>query len=118
MNEAATFIEALPETKSSKHSGIRWTPEASSPVCGLMLIDTDRSRTTYRLAEFSTAWEGRAFKFTKTSAGTDIESDSYSVFICSKGRGHICDCKGFAYGKGKNCKHLESILALMFNRWI
>jgi len=114
---AVKWIELLPATLTSKHNGITWTPTAV-PACGLLTIGMGRVRVTYRLNEFSTTWDGRAFRFVKTTEGTDKESDTYEVFIARSGRGHVCDCKGFSFGKGKPCKHIESVLALLENRWV
>jgi hypothetical protein len=117
-----TYIEALPATKSSKYNGIRWTTDTvqtdSPAAAGVMQIDTARGRTVYKVVEFGTGWDGRAFHFSKISGGTDAESEAYDVFVCRSGGAHQCDCKGFAYNRGKPCKHIESILALIENRWI
>lgn len=114
-----TFIEKLWDTASSKGNGIEWTPDAEGVAAGLLTIDMGkRSSVAYRFCEFATTWDGRAFRFAKVTAGTDPESDTYSVFVARSGRGHVCDCKGFAFGRGRNCKHVEAVLALLENRWV
>ncbi|MCE9566528.1 MAG: hypothetical protein K8U57_31275 [Planctomycetes bacterium] len=110
--------ELLPATKTSKHNGITWIPSEVA-ACGRFIIDMGRVRVNYHFNEFSTTWDGRAFRFVKLDEGTDKESDTYCVFIARSGRGHVCDCKGFAYSGVKGtCKHIAASLALIENRWV
>jgi len=114
-----TFIEKLWDTASSKHNGIAWTPDADGTAAGTLTIEMGkRSSVAYRLSEFGTPWSGRAFRLVKAEAGGDPESNTYCVFVARSGRGHVCDCRGFAFGRGKPCKHVEACLALLENRWV
>jgi hypothetical protein len=113
-----TYVELLPATASSKHSGIRWTPSADEfgPTAGTLVIDVDRSRSVYVLSEFPTGWDGRGFHFEKVTAGTDKDEDSYDVFVSRNGQDHLCGCRGFC--RHGHCKHVSSVLALLENDWL
>ena len=116
----ACYEEVLPATKSSKHSGIRWTPAEADyePVAGTLVIDTDRSRVEYVVHEFPTGWLGRGFQLLKLTEGTDKAEESYSVFCSQRGgpEADSCECKGFAYHG--TCKHVAALRALLANDWI
>lgn len=114
----ATFTEVLPATKSSKHTAMNWTPEPDAAGRGKLTVHTDRASVTYAVTEFGTPWDGRAFHFEKVTAGTDKESAAEDVFVCRNGQDHHCSCKGFAYGRGKPCKHVSAALALLANDWV
>jgi hypothetical protein len=111
----STFIEKLIPRKASKHSGIQWVPEDRK-----LVISTDRSRTIYTLSEFA-ADEGRGFHLEKRTPGTDATEEAYSCFLPTCGGHPTCECKGFvstsSSGAG-HCKHLDSIAALIENRWL
>jgi len=79
-----------------------------------------KAHCEYLVVEFGTAWEGRAFHLAKTEAGTDKESESYSVFCGIRNPQEChCDCKGFTYGNGNRlCKHILAIQALLENGWL
>jgi hypothetical protein len=110
-----TFIEALPKTLSSKHSGIRWTP-AETTAGGLITILTDRSATEYAVVPFG-ADGGRGFHLAKITAGTDAEVDSYAVFCHATDPAFdLCGCRGFQRWGG--CKHRDAARALIENRWL
>jgi SWIM zinc finger len=115
----ATFTETLPATRSSKHSALNWTPATDDgPPAGLLAIHTDRASATYEVTEFPTGWDGRGFHLAKLAGGTDAEGESYDVFCARNGQDRQCSCKGFAFGRGKNCKHIEALLALIANGWL
>lgn len=110
-----TLTELLPPTASSPHSALQFTASETVPHAGLLLIDTARARVEYLIVETDAAG-GRAFHLAKVTPGTDAESEEYSVFV---GRaGSSCSCKGFAYGRGKPCKHLLAVAALLDNHAI
>jgi hypothetical protein len=114
---ATKFIEILPATRSSPHNGITWVP-VGEPGTGTLTVDTARSRVVYAVAEFPTTWHGRAFRLTKLGPGTDPESDCYHVFVSPDPRVCRRDCRGFTFGRGRPCKHIEAVRALLDNRWI
>lgn len=109
-----TFTELLPPQTSSHRNAINWTP-GTKPGTGLLLVHTARSSVEYLVVEFSTPWDGRAFHMAKTSGGTDREETGYDVFCGRNGQDRQCSCKGFAYGRGKPCKHIAAVSALLDN---
>jgi len=113
-----TFIELLPPTKTAPKSGIRWTPGASGK--GLLSIEAPRKCACYAVCEFPTTWAGRAFHFECFGGQSDRDSltEGYDVFFARNPRETRCDCKGFAFGKGKPCKHIEAVRAIIENGWM
>jgi hypothetical protein len=111
-----TFTELLPATKSSRHNGINWTPSATGQG-GLLTVHTAHKSVEYLVVEMEIQWDGRAFLFAKTDKGkgTDAESDSYTVYCGRNGQDFSCSCKGFIYGCGTLCKHLNAASALLEN---
>ncbi len=113
-----TYVELLPPQKSSPRNAIHWTPSEQQPGAGLLEICTTKLSATYFVVEFDTAWDGRAFHLVEGTEGSDPESESYDVFCYRAGQNHQCSCKGFAYGRGRACKHIEAALALISNKWL
>jgi hypothetical protein len=113
---AEQFTEVLESTKSSKNSAMTWTP-GKIAGCGVLVVHMQRVSTTYTVNEFRTDWTGRGFRLEKVEGGSDKEETAYNVF-CSRDGSHVCDCKGFYYGKGKPCKHINAVLALIENQWV
>lgn len=111
------YTEIIPATKTSANNGIRWTP-SERPNEGEIIIDMGRTRAVYHLTEMQTAWEGRAFRLDIVRGGTDPESESYNVFAAANPQDRQCDCKGFSYGRGRPCKHIAAVEALLENQWI
>lgn len=115
---APVFTELLPPTKSSRHNGILYTPDPGHAARGTLVVHTARASVTYLVTEFPTPWDGRAFHLAKVTPGTDPESDAEDVFVGRNGADRQCSCKGFAYGKGRSCKHLHAAMALIENGWV
>jgi hypothetical protein len=115
-----TYSEMLPETKSEKRWGVKFhkSDDAHSPVCGRVVIEAPGKWCEYRLTEFPTGWDGRGFRLDKLAAGTDPESENYDVFVGRNRQDVRCDCKGFTYGRGKPCKHIAAVVALIGNGWL
>ena len=112
-----TFTELLPQTKSSRHNGINWTPSTTGQG-GLLEITMGRKSVSYLVVEMSIQWDGRAFLLAKTTKGTDPESDSYAVYCGRNQQDHSCSCKGHIYGNGKPCKHVHAVQALLENEFL
>ncbi len=119
-----TFTELLPQTPTSpRGAGFKWTPSEERPGCGLMVIEAPRVSVTYLVCEFATRWDGRSWHLAKVTEGTDKESIAEDVFIGRNRQDRQCTCKGFTFGRGKDklghatCKHLESLLSILENRW-
>lgn len=112
------YTELLPPTKSAPRSGYRWTP--TGPGCGLLIIEKPRVMATYAVREFPSPWHGRAFHFECRGGQTDKEgaAEGYDVFVARNERDHRCDCKGFAYGRGKPCKHIMAAQSVWDNGWL
>src|SRR5687768_2478541 len=100
----ATFTEVLPQTKSSQHSAMNWTP-GEAPGSGLLTVHTDRASVRYAVAELPCGWDGRAFSFAKPEGetGTDKTAGRYEVFVGRNGQDRLCGCKGFS--RFGHCKH-------------
>ncbi len=109
-----TFTELLPPQTSSKHNSINWSPGRTRGT-GLLAVHTMRSTVSYLVIEFGCDGEGRAFHMAKVDEGTDREEVTYDVFCGRNPRDHQCSCKGFAFGRGKPCKHINAIAALLEN---
>lgn len=110
-----TFTELLPKTKSQPHAGIKWTP-GDSRTGGLLYIESPGRRACYTVKETPTKWDGREFRFTCLGGQSDATAEGYDVFV---GRGfRRCNCKGFAYGKGKPCQHIHAVEAILDNGWM
>ena len=108
--------DILPATLSSQHNGIRWTP--TGPRTGVLVIDTDRSRSTYAVQEFDTRWAARAFRLVCGTGTTDREADYYDCLVSLRPeQPSLCQCKGFLRHR-QPCKHLRSLEALIDNGWI
>ncbi len=112
-------IGTRPARKASRrdatgtHGVMDWKPD-TQPGTGTLTIKAGRSTATYRVAETRTDWNGRAFHLTKLAGGTDRENEAYDVFVCTGPKdSHQCDCKGFAFGKGKPCKHVNAARVLV-----
>ena len=116
---AMKCIEVLPAQKSSPHNALTFHP-GDRPGAGTLVVDTSRgrTRTSYAVEPVPTGWDGRGFRLTKRAGGTDPEAGVYDVFACRRGADHSCDCKGFVFGRGRPCKHLLAVLALIENRWV
>lgn len=116
-----TFIEALPASKTHEHRGIRWTPcEGHSCACSgrLQIIQGKRGQdsATYLLTEFppdAGFGDGRAFRLDKADG-----SEGYNLFVAANPQDCLCDCAGFAYGRGRPCKHVTALRALLENNWL
>lgn len=108
---SATFTETLAPTKTSTHRACTWTPAAAG--VGVLTVTDKRSHTRYAVVELPVAGEfaGRAFKLTK--AGGEV----YCVRVNGE-RDSTCDCAGFTYARGRACKHIDAIDALLANDWM
>jgi hypothetical protein len=110
-----TYVEILPERKSSKRTAINWVPSAGdTPVAGVLTVHADRGSATYVVSEFPTDWAGRGFTFAKVAGGTGPE-ESYSVF-CGDHGAKLCECRGFE--RFRYCRHTDAAEALIANGWL
>lgn len=102
-----TFTELLPPTKSEKHGVITWVSavESAASAAGALTISGKRGHCEYRLSEFRTDFDGRAFELTKAD-----RSATYSVFVGRAG-GSLCECLGFQ--SSGRCKHIAACETLV-----
>jgi len=103
------FSNLLPDTKSAKHRGYRFSPSAD--VCGgTVVYSAVGQHARYWVEEFPADLAGRAFRFVKVvSAGE--EGGAYECLAADRQDDDLCDCKGFtAHG---HCKHLDVIRDLL-----
>jgi hypothetical protein len=112
------LTEILPKNAAG-HQAIRWTP-GEFPGTGVLHIDQKRASVAYVVTTFDTSWHGVAVRLTKFEGegGTDPEEPAYDVFCAANGQDCQCSCKGFAYGRGKPCKHILSVRSLIENGWL
>ncbi len=115
------YTDLLPETKSETHGAFTWAPEganATSHVAGVLTLTGKRSHCRYRVEEFP-ADMGRGFMLFKLDAGSDKSEERYACFTpTSRNVAAQCECKGFAFGRGKPCKHLAAVLGALGNGWL
>jgi hypothetical protein len=116
----ATFTELLPATKSAPHAAVRWTPSGTVPASGLLTIQSKRCDVTYLVCEMPGSYPVRNFLFAKADGtpGSDKEESCYTVSVGVAGSPCSCTCKGFIYGRGKPCKHVEAAVAVIDNGWM
>lgn len=96
-----TFTEVLPPSKSSPHRALKYTP-----VCGglgTLQLDDARSSTRYAVAV-------QPYGGVRLTKAGGVES-----YVVTAGS---CECMGFVFGRGKLCRHIESLHALMSNGWL
>jgi hypothetical protein len=98
------FENLLPDTKSDRNRGYRFTP--STVQCAAKLVyQCKRSRDEYAVEEFPADLAGRAFRCVKPSG------DHYDVLVADREQDDICDCYGFtAHGR---CKHVDCLRDLI-----
>ncbi len=119
----STYTDLLPPAKSHpRGTGYKWTPSEDNHGCGLLRIES-KVCVTYLVVEFANQFAGRSWHLAKVDQGSDKESESYDCFIASNRRDRSCTCKGWSFGKNRDdkgratCKHLESLLSILENRW-
>ncbi len=112
---AGPLVEVLPPRKSSPHGVVNWHPSSLAGV-GMAEVTVARSVTVYSVAELECDLDGRAFRFSKLTAGTDPAAESYEVFVCRNGQDALCGCRGFL--RHGHCKHIDTAAALLANGWV
>lgn len=101
----------LPPTAAVKPRKMETEFIKDSPRGGIMVIATGKRPAGYKVTEFTTDWDGRAFHIAKIFGGTDREAESYDVFVGRDERHSLCACKGFTHTG--HCKHLTSLRLLV-----
>lgn len=112
-----TLTEVLPATLSSKSNAVHFTPSADQDGAGLLVIDTARTRSEFLLVS-GPVTGGLHVHLAKVGGGSDPEGAAYDVFVGRAGAFDSCDCKGFTFGRGRPCKHISSVRALLDNAWL
>ena len=108
-----TYTEVLPGTKTSPHRAVTWTPCGCG--CGVLTVSDRRTHTRYAVCEVAVGkgFSGRAFRLTKAGG-----AEHYTARVGGHESDHDCDCPGHAYGRGKACKHVAAVRALLANDWL
>jgi hypothetical protein len=96
----ATFTELLPATKSHPHRAMKYTPACVG--VGVLELTDSRTHTRYALA-------------VQPFGGVRMSKAGGESYVVTAG---TCECAGFVYGRGKLCKHIESLHALQSNGWL
>lgn len=67
----------------------------------------------YSVEEFDAAadFSGRAFTLVRAD-----KKESYAVLVSRDPRQQHCDCAGWAYGRGKPCKHITALTQLIASK--
>lgn len=114
------YCKSLRASKSDAHRSITWTPSATVRHAGLLTIQGKRSNCAYLVVEMEASYPVRNFLMVKSDAtpGTDKSETHYTVSVGVAGSPMGCTCKGFIYGRGKPCKHLEAADAILANGWL
>lgn len=110
-----TFTDSIQGCKTSPTRTIWWTPhpaEAGCPCEGILEVESKQGTTAYRVTEFWTSWDGRAFTLDKE------EGETYFAFVAANGTDHRCDCPGHTYGHGQPCRHLLALRVVLANGWL
>lgn len=108
------YEELLPERASGK-AGIRWVPTGA--VSGILSIDDKNGSAAYVLHEVPARGYGREFRLDCAGGQSDSTVLNYTVCCGADGR-DSCNCRGFAFGKGKPCRHLLAVRAIADNGWL
>ncbi len=89
----------------------RFTGTATNGLLYLTAETSKRIDTACYVTSEVPAHHGRAFTMRCAGGQSDKTADSYEVTL--SGSASQCTCKGFAYGRGKACKHVNVIKNLI-----
>jgi hypothetical protein len=105
-----TFTDVLPASTTHMNRAMTWTP-GDRPGTGSLTVTDTRTHVTYAVHELPVGrgFTGRAVRLTKA------DGERYAVRCGSADHDHSCDCAGHTYGRGKPCKHVEALRALLAN---
>jgi predicted nucleic acid-binding Zn finger protein len=108
----ATFTEVLEPTATHKNRALTWMPAATG--VGVLTVTDSRIHVRYGVCELPVGkgFSGRAVKLSKA------DGEVYCVRVGERAGDDHCDCKGFSYGRGKPCKHISALAALLENGWL
>jgi hypothetical protein len=120
------FIDKLEPSKTEPNRGFtlyRFQPDPMadySHAVGSLVIESPGHRVEYLTSEFPCP-SGRGFLLEKCggSIGDRNPHDtSYEVEIGRFPGERRCSCKGFAYGKGRPCRHLLAVASCIEQGWL
>jgi hypothetical protein len=108
----ATFTEVLPATQTHANRAMTWEPAGNG--CGVLAITDTKTHTRYGVCRrpIGKGFAGVAFKLTKA------DGEVYCVRVGDAAEDVSCDCKGFAFGRGKPCKHVAAVRGMIENGWL
>lgn len=96
----STYTEVLPPSKTSPHRAMKYTPACVG--VGVLELTDKRSHTRYAVA-------------VQPFGGVRMTKPDGETYVVTAG---TCDCAGFTYGRGRLCKHIEAVHAMLANRWL
>jgi hypothetical protein len=105
------FENLLPDTKSAKNRGYRYTPADATSGVLVYQSKAKRDRAAYAVTEFPADLSGRAFRCQKLADAPDAECESYDVLVSDRPQADLCDCRGFV--STGHCKHLDCLRDLL-----
>lgn len=96
----ATYTDLLPPSKTSPNRVVKYTPACA----GIGTLEVQDKRTSTRYAVCVQPFGG--VRLTKADGETYVVSPA------------ACECKGFVFGRGALCRHIESLHAITSNGWL
>ena len=97
---STTFTDLLPPTRTSPNRAVKYTPACAG--VGVLELTDGRSHTRYALA----VQPFGGVRLTKADGETYVVSPA------------ACECKGFVFGRGKLCRHIDAVHCLLGNGWL
>ena len=107
------FENLLPDTKSAKKRGYKFSPSAD--VCGGTLVySAVRQYGRYWFQEVPADLAGRAFRFVKVvKTGEEDDGGCHECLVADQPQFDLCDCRGHASTGA--CRHLDMLRDLIAN---
>lgn len=100
---AMPFENLLPDTKSAKKRGYKFTPSADV-AGGTVVYSAIRQYARYWMEAIPCGLPGRAYRFAKVVTAGE-EGGCYECLLADRAEQDLCDCRGFT--STGHCKHLD-----------
>ena len=95
-----TLTEVLPGSKTSLNRAMQWTPVCAG--VGTLELADKKGGMRYAVA-------------VQPFGGVRMSKADGETYVATR---TACECKGFTYGRGLACKHIEAVRALVANDWL